>query len=145
MMRKNRRLTKRNSILYSTYVWIGGAVVAFLVSMLVYSFVDTKCDQLSQSIGTEKNRLAALEKERKRESAHWEQMRTRAGLEEALRRHGLAMDVARPDHVVRIGADGTPLPSQASVAKIAKNREVLARIAANTVKRNGQPQATKRR
>jgi hypothetical protein len=134
-MRRNRKLTRRYSSLYGYTACVAGFLMTLLVTMMVYYFVDSKCNQLSQSIGREKNRLAQLEKERKRESARWEQMKTRTGLDEALRRHGLAMTLARPDQIVRIDAAGKVVPGQISVAKIKQNRAAAERVAANNAKR----------
>lgn len=143
-MRRNRKLTKRYSSLYTYTACAAGFLMTLLIVMMVYYFVDSKCNQLSQSIGREKNRLAQLEKERKREQARWEQMKT-PGLDEALRRHGLAMTVARPEQVVRIDASGKVVPGQISVATIMQNRTAAAaRIAAaNKPKRTAA--ATRRR
>jgi len=129
-MRRNRRLTKRYSSLYTYTACAAGFLMTLLVVTMIYYFVDSKCTQLSQSIGREKNRLAQLEKERKREQARWEQMKT-PGLDDALRRHGLAMTVARPEQVVRIDAAGRVVPGQISVALInQKKASAAARIAA---------------
>ncbi len=143
-MRRNRRLTKRCSSLYTYTACAAGFLMTLLVVTMIYYFVDSKCNQLSQSIGREKARLATLEKERKREQARWEQMKT-PGLDEALRRHGLAMDIARPEQVVRISADGKVVPGQISVATIMQKRTAAARVAAanNKPKRTGA--ATRRR
>lgn len=145
-MRRNRRLTKRYSSLYTYTACAAGFLMTLLVVTMIYYFVDSKCNQLSQSIGREKNRLAQLEKERKREQARWEQMKT-PGLDEALRRHGLAMTVARPEQIVRIDADGKVVPGQISVATIMQNRNAAARIAAanNKPKRTGTGATTRRR
>jgi len=134
-MRRNRKLTRRYSSLYTYTACAAGFLMALLVVTMVFYFVDSKCTQLSQSIGREKNRLAQLEKERKREQARWEQMKTRTGLDDALRRHGLAMDLARPDQIVRIDSAGRVLPGQISVAKIKQNRAAAERVAANTTRR----------
>ena len=134
-MRKNRRLTKRDSSLYAYTICAAGFLMALLVATMVYYFVDSKCTQLQQSIGREQNRLAQLEKERKRESARWEQMKTRTGLDDALRRHGLAMTLARPDQIVRIDEAGRVVPGQISVARIRQNREAAARVAASNARR----------
>ena len=84
-MRRNRKITRHYSSLSGITALVAGLLMMLLVATMVYYFVDSKCNQLSQSIGREKNRLAQLEKERKRESARWEQMKTRTGLDEALR------------------------------------------------------------
>lgn len=129
-MRRNRRLTKRYSSLYTYTACAAGFLMTLLVVTMIYYFVDSKCTQLSQSIGREKARLAHLEKERKRESMQWEQMKI-PGLDEALRRHGLPMKVADADQIVRIDANGNVVPGQISVAKIKQNRTAAAvRIAA---------------
>ncbi len=133
-MRRNRKITRHYSSLSGITALVAGLLMMLLVATMVYYFVDSKCNQLSQSIGREKNRLAQLEKERKRESARWEQMKTRTGLDEALRRHGLAMTFARPDQIVRIDASGKVVPGQISVAKIKQNRAAAERVAANNAK-----------
>ena len=132
-MRRNKKLTKRYSSLYTYTACAAVFLMTLLVVTMTYYFVDSKCTQLSQSIGRERNRLAQLEKERQRELARWAQMTT--GLDDALRRHGLAMTLARQDQIVRIGADGKVVPGQISVAKIMQNREAAARVAANNSKR----------
>ena len=133
-MRRNRKLTRRYSSLYGYTACAAGFLMTLLVTTMVYYFVDSKCNQLSQSIGREKNRLAQLEKERLRERGNWEEMRV-SGLDKALRRHGLAMDVARPDQIVRIDSSGKVVPGQIAVAKIMQNRAAAERVAANNAKR----------
>ncbi len=144
-MRRNRKLTKRCSSLYTYTACAAGFLMTLLVVMMIYYFVDSKCTQLSQSIGREKARLAALEKERKREQARWEQMKT-PGLDAALRSHGLAMDVARPDQIVRIDAAGKVVPGQISVATIMQKRTAASRVAAvNNKPKRATGAATRRR
>ena len=134
-MRRNRKLVRRNSSLFTYTACAAGFIMTLLVTTMVYYFVDSKCNMLSQSIGRERNRLAKLEKECKRESVRWEQMKTRKGLDEALQRHGLAMDLARSDQIVRIDSKGRVVPGQISVAKIKQHRAAAERIAAINAKR----------
>jgi hypothetical protein len=79
--------------------------------------VDSKCVQLGQEIRKQEVKYAALENERVREAARWDEKKTPEKLERAMLQHGLAMAYARPDQVVRMDAAGRPLPGQVSLLK----------------------------
>jgi hypothetical protein len=94
-----------------------GVIVTVVTVALVYWFVDSKCALLGQEIRKHEQKYASLENERVREAARWDEKKTPEKLERAMLQHGLAMGYPRPDQVVRMDANGRPVPGQLSLAK----------------------------
>ena len=144
-MKKNIRIGKRHSAWLTNSSWSVGLVSIVLMMGLGYVIVDSKCKQLSRSIGNERHRLQQKVKELRREQGRWSDMNTRASLDAALVRHGLAMQVPHAGQTVRMGADGTPVPGAGAIA-VARLREAAnARIAGNEVRRGAAARAAGRR
>ena len=125
-MRKNRKRTKKMSVVASNTMHFGAVIVMLFIMVFVNFLASSSCQQLLKSIGEKERQLAKLEEERVRESARWEEMKTPERLESALLRHGLAMRYPRPDQVVRMKANGKPYPGQLSVAKAGQRNGVAA-------------------
>ena len=125
MGRKNRKVSKRMSVVAGHAVRFGAVIVMFFVMAIVYLLAKSSCEQLSDEIRDKEHVLAKLEDEQDRESARWEEMKTPDRLEAALLRHGLSMKYPRPDQVVRVRADGTLLPGQPAVARAAQRSRAV--------------------
>ena len=121
-MRKNRKMSKRMSVMAGRSVQIGAVMLMAFVMAILYMLAATSCKQLTKMISEKERQLAKLEDAQKRESAHWDEMKTK--LETALLRRGLSMKYAEPTHVVRIGADGKVYPGQISVARAAERNRI---------------------
>ena len=116
-MRKNRKIPKKMSVVASNTMHFGAIIVIFSVMVILNLLASSSCSQLMKTIGEKERELVKLEDAKMRESTHWEEMKTPERVEEALRAHGLMMDMPRPYQVVRMRSDGTPFPGQLSVAR----------------------------
>ena len=103
-------------------------IVSIVTVALVYWFVDSKCALLGQEIRKHEQKYAALENERVREAARWDEKKTPEKLERAMLQHGLAMNYPTAEQVVRMDASGRPFPGQLSVARFQKARSVVERV-----------------
>lgn len=116
-MRKNKKMTKRMSVTAKTSMRFGAVLVLFFVMVILNVLSSSSCNQLLKTKGSLERQLAKLEESRTRESTRWEQMKVPENIERALLRHGLKMILPRPDQIVRMGRNGTPLPGQYSLVK----------------------------
>lgn len=116
-MKRNRKRTKKMSVVASNTMYLGSVVVMLFVVVIINLLASSSCQQLMKSIGEKERLLKKLEEERVRESARWDGMKTPEKLESALLQHGLAMRYPKPDQVVRMKIDGSPYPGQLSVQK----------------------------
>lgn len=121
-MKKNRKISKKMSVVTGRTVQIS-AIGLMLFVMVILNFLATSsCDQLEDANGCLGKQLERLEDERSRESARWDEMKTSEKLEVALLRHGLAMRYPKSEQVVRMKADGRPYAGQISVARANSRR-----------------------
>lgn len=125
-MRKNRKVTKRMSIVASNTMHIGAVVLMLFVMVILNLLASSSCQHQHKEIGEKERELAKLEDSLTRESTRWEEMKTRERLDAALRNHGLMMDSPAPDQIVRVLKNGRVRAGQLSVKK------ARARFAANT-------------
>jgi hypothetical protein len=105
-----------------------GVIVMAVTVALIYGFVDSKCVQLGQEIRKHEIKYTTLENERVREAARWDEKKTPEKLERAMLQHGLAMNYATAEQVVRMDADGRPVAGQISLAKHQRNRSAIERV-----------------
>ena len=124
-MRRNRKRQVKTQFLPRTAV---GVIVTVVTVALVYWFMDSKCTLLGQEIRKHEQKYAALENERVREMARWDEKKTPEKLERAMLQHGLAMSYPTAEQVVRMGAGGRPLAGQLSVARFQKGRSAIERV-----------------
>lgn len=120
-MSKNRRTSKRMSVNATVATNVGSLLVALFVMVIVNFLASSSCQQLSKAIGDGRKELARLDRERSRERANWEAMKTPEKVEEALLKHGLAMRPPRAEQNVHMGPDGRPYRGQYSV-QVARRR-----------------------
>lgn len=116
-MRKNRKMTKKMSVVATTTMRFGTVIAFFFVMVILNLLSSSTCTQLLKTKGELERELARLEDSHMREASRWEEMKTPERIEIALLRHGLAMKMPRADQTVRMRADGTPLPGQYSVVR----------------------------
>ena len=135
-MRKNRRVTKKMSVVATNSMRFGAIIVFFFVMVILNLLSSQSCSQLLKQKGEMEREIAKLEDAHMRESTRWEEMKTSENIEAALLRHGLSMHTPRPDQTVRLLPDGTPRPGQLSLAK-SKARLNVRTVA--TVKRSAVP------
>ena len=131
MRRRNRKISKRMSVIAGRSMQIAAVMLILFVMVLVNQLASSSCDQLTKRIREKERQLAKLEDERSRESARWEELKTPEKLESALLRHGLSMRYPKADQVVRMKANGRPYPGQLSLAK-ARQRNAAATTAVAT-------------
>ena len=113
------------------YAQVGGVVPTWWVGLLglmaivavAYVSIGAKCSQLGDEIRKHEQHLAALEKERIREDAHWNEKKTPENLSHAMLSHGLEMDYPAADQIVRLDAHGNLAPGQPSLERIAAARK----------------------
>ena len=125
-MKKNRRRSKKMSVMASRSMHVGGVLVMFFVMVIVNLLASSSCNQLMKSIGEKERLLAKLEKDRERESARWDAMKTSENLDRALLKFGLSMKYPRPEQIVLMDARGQPKPGQLSVARASARRSSAA-------------------
>ena len=130
-MRRNRKRQVRLQFLPRTAV---GVIVTIVTVALVYWFVDSKCSLLGQEIRKHEQKYAALENERVREAARWDEKKTPEKLERAMLQHGLAMTYPTAEQVVRMDVNGRPLAGQISVARFQKGRSLVERVVKTSAK-----------
>ena len=119
-MKKNRRRSKKMSVMASRSMHIGGVLLMFFVMVMVNLLASSSCTQLTKSIREKERQLEKLEKDRERESARWDAMRTSENLDRALLKFGLSMKYPRPEQIVHMDSRGRPKPGQISVARAAR-------------------------
>ena len=111
-MRRNRKRQVRIKFLPVP----AASVIVLVVSVaLSYWFMDSKSAQLGQEIRKYEQNYAALENERVREEARWNENKTPEKLDAAMLQHGIQMTYPTPDQVVRMDGSGRPLPGQVSL------------------------------
>ncbi len=123
-MRKNRKMSKKMSVMAGRTVQISAVMIMLFVMVIVNMLASSSCKHLTSTIKVKERQLAKLEEEKEREKARWYAMNTSENLEAALLRHGLAMRVPRGEQVVRLRSDGRPYPGQISVAKAAERNRI---------------------
>ncbi len=116
-MSRNRKVSKKMSVVARRAGSVGALMVLTLAGAMMYICASSSCKELQKRIGEKEKTLERLEGERERECARWEELKTPEKLEQALARHGLAMRYAKPSQIVRLRADGRPVPGQLSVAR----------------------------
>lgn len=99
-----------------------GVIITLVSVALSYWFVDSKCSQLGQEIRKHEQQFVALEKERVREAARWDEKKTPEKLERAMLQHGVAMNYPTASQVVRTDKAGRPVAGQLSLVRIGKVR-----------------------
>lgn len=124
-MRRNRKRQVRAHFLPRTAV---GVIVSVVTVALIYWFVDSKCALLGQEIRKHEQKYVALDNERVREAARWDEKKTPEKLERAMLQHGLAMSYPTAEQVVRMDQSGRPVPGQLSLARFQKARTVVERV-----------------
>ena len=145
-MRKNRRRPARLSVVAATTMRFASFIMLGFVMVILYWLSSSSCTQLLNAKGEKEKELARLENSLKREEMRWEGMLTPEKIERALVKHGLAMKPTRPDQIVRLGADGTPVLGQISVTRAKQRCErALAMGTQDAVRRDGDVRPRARR
>ena len=90
-MRKNRKVSKRMSVIAANTMRFGAIIVFFFVMVILNLLSSSSCTQLLNEKGEKERELAKLEESHRRESTRWEEMKTPEKVEAALFRHGLKM------------------------------------------------------
>ena len=121
-MKKNRKRSKKMSVMASRSMHVGGVLVMFFVMVIVNLLASSSCNQLMKSIGEKERQLLKLEEDCERECANWDAMKTCENLDKALLKFGLSMRYTHSDQVVYMASRGRPKPGQVSVARVAARR-----------------------
>ena len=119
-MRRNRKIPQKLSVVASHYMHMGTVLLTLFAVVILNMLAVSRCTQLKNSLETKKLQLQKLDAECQRESARWAEMKTTESLETALVKHGLSMHYPNPSQIVRMRADGTPVPGQLALAKISR-------------------------
>lgn len=120
-MRKNRRRTKRMSVVAGATMHFGAVVVMLFVMVVINMLASTSCTQHERAIGEKEKEIDRLDDTLSRETMRWEEMKTPEKIEARLQKLGIKMSLPRPDQQVRLRADGRPYPGQRSVARAKRN------------------------
>ena len=124
-MKKNRRRSKKMSVMASRSMHIGAVMVMFFVMVILNLLASSSCTQIMKSIGEKERTLAKLEDERMRESARWDAMKTADNIDRALLKFGLSMRYAKAEQIVRMDSAGRPKPGQLAVARARRSSSAL--------------------
>lgn len=117
-MRKNRKMSKRMSVVAANSARFGAIIALFCAMTVVYVLSSSSCSQLMDEKGRMERTLAKLEESHRRESMRWEEMKTPERIRAALARHGLKMDMPSSAQQIRLNAAGAPYPNQVSIARL---------------------------
>ena len=116
MRRRNRRIRKHSRFTSGATV-VAALIVSAFFMLMIYWSLDARCTSIQREIGVAEKKLKALESELGRETARWNELKTRERLDEKITRFGLAMQNPLPDQVIRMTASGKPAPGQMAVAR----------------------------
>lgn len=130
-MKKNRKVTKKMSVVAANTMRFAAIIVSFFVMVILNHISSSVCTQMLKTKGTLERELAKLEESRMREATRWEEMKIPERVERSLLRNGLSMKIPRSEQCVRMNQNGTLVPCQHSVAK-AKQRLGLGEIGMTT-------------
>jgi len=116
-MRKNRKTTKKMSVVAANSVRFG-VIILFLFAMVIINLLaSSSCTQLLKTIGDKKRELKTLEDTCQREQSRWEGMRTPDKIEAALLANGMRMILPKYDQIVRVKAGGRVSAGQLAVQR----------------------------
>jgi len=118
-MKRNRKRRQEVRVLPR---WLASISVLVVSLVLACWFIDSKSAMLGQEIRKHEQKFIALENERVREEARWNEKKTPEKLEQAMLQHGLVMNYPTPEQVVRMDGGGVPLAGQLSVTRFQRNR-----------------------
>lgn len=107
-MRKNKKVSKKMSVVATNTMRFGAIIVFFFVMVILNVLSSSSCSQLMDEKGQRERELAKLEESHRRESTRWEEMKTPERVEAALVRHGLRMSTPRADQCIRLNGRGEP-------------------------------------
>ena len=147
-MRKNRKRSKRMSVVASHTMHVFGVMLVLFVMVILNMLASSRCTQLQTAIGEKQRQLARLEKDRERESGRWDCMCTLDRLEDALLKHGLNMKYTKPIQTVLMDSAGQPLVAQSSVREARRRQGVIVaaaeKSAVPTVRTTSAPPSVRR-
>lgn len=116
-MRKNRKTTKRMSVVAANSVRFG-VIILFLFTMVIINLLaSSSCTQLMKTIGDRKRELKTLEDSCQRELSCWEGMCTPEKIDATLLANGMKMILPKYDQCIRMQRGGIPAEGQLSVAR----------------------------
>lgn len=127
-MRKNRKVSKRMSVIAANTMRFGAIIVFFFVMVILNLLSSSSCTQLLNEKGEKERELAKLEESHRRESTRWEEMKTPEKVEAALFRHGLRMSTPRADQCIRLNARGVPYPNQLALTRLRQHAGTAATV-----------------
>lgn len=116
-MRKNRKVSKKMSVIAKNTMRFGAVIVFFFVMVILNLLSSSSCNMLLKEKGEKERELAKLEESFTQEETRWEEMKAPEKIEAALLKHGLSMKTPRHDQFVRMHVDGTPYPNQLSLRR----------------------------
>jgi len=114
-MRKNRKITKKMSVVTTNSLRFGAILVLTCVMVVMNLLASSSCSQLVKRKGELKVQLAKFEDSCQRASMRWEEMCIPERIDSALQNRGLAMRLPRPEQIVRMNGKGLPVPGQISL------------------------------
>ena len=127
-MRKNRKVSKRMSVIAANTMRFGAIIVFFFVMVILNLLSSSSCTQLLNEKGEKELEHAKLVESHRRESTRWEEMKTPEKVEAALFRHGLRMSTPRADQCIRLNARGVPYPNQLALTRLRQRAGTAATV-----------------
>lgn len=144
-MRANCRRTKRMSVVASQAMHLGAVIMMLFAMVIVNLLASSRCKRTMDAIGAKERVLASLENDRVRENARWDALNRPERLDRALLRLGMAMHYPKQDQIIRLRADGKPVPGQLSLARLARERpnaEIASAVPSAPSARRARPSAS---
>ncbi len=115
-MRKNRKISKRRSVVGMHTMHIGAMMLMGAVVAIFNLLASSSCNQLMKSIGEKEAKLQVKKAELDRARARWEATTSSDSIDRLLARHGIEVSHPKIHRTVRMDAAGRPAPGQRSVA-----------------------------
>lgn len=105
-MGKNRKTSRRASVMMDTSRRIFGILIVCTMVVLVNHLASTKCSHVQESIGKKERELESHERTYTQEYAKWCRMTSPDALKKALPRHGIKMESPSPLQIVDVDSHG---------------------------------------
>lgn len=127
MRRRNRKIDR-----HSRFTVNSAGVVALIVTgfamLMCYWMLGMRCTSIARELELAEKQYKQLTLESERVASRWTELMAVDRLQERLARFGLEMNMPRADQIVRMKADGRPVPGQIAVAR-ARERLATANMA----------------
>ena len=127
-MRKRNRKINRHSRFTVNSAGVVALIVTGFAMLMCYWMLGMRCTSIARELEAAEKQYKQFTKESERVASRWTELMAVDRLQERLARFGLEMNMPRADQIVRMNAEGRPLPGQIAVAR-ARERLATANMA----------------